>query len=71
MKVLTLDDALAGVGFAWRAAMEAGLVVCAWGNHAAHLDWASRVKLLLAGAGVTPHPLYLPGTLRPASWRTR
>jgi hypothetical protein len=63
-----------------RAAREAAVVVCAWGNHGAHRDRASRVLALLRaeniplhvlrvnGAGEPAHPLYLPGSLRPTLW---
>jgi hypothetical protein len=63
-----------------RAAREAAIVVCAWGNHGAHLGRAEKVVKLLAsskarlhilrlnGAGQPAHPLYLPGSLQPASW---
>jgi hypothetical protein len=63
-----------------RAAREAALVVCAWGNHGAHLDRAMRVEKMLRNAGLRlhllrmnggghpAHPLYLPGTLRPKAW---
>ena len=63
-----------------RAAREARLLVCAWGNHGAHLERASRVVALLRKAGVPvhalrlnrggqpAHPLYLPGMLSPAPW---
>lgn len=61
-----------------RAAREAAIVVCAWGNHGEHLERGekvrsmlhlSRVKLhvLKTNAGGHPaHPLYLPQTLTPA-----
>jgi len=64
-----------------RAAREAALVVCAWGNHGAHLERSGRVLQLLRGAGVKlhalrltgagepAHPLYLPAALRPAQLR--
>ncbi len=63
-----------------RAARESAIVVCAWGNHGAHLGRARKVVGLLTahkvglhvlrmnGAGQPAHPLYLPGALRPASW---
>lgn len=61
-----------------RAAREAKLVVCAWGNHGAHGARAERVLRILQGVelhvlrvnggGHPAHPLYLPGTLRPQRW---
>jgi hypothetical protein len=60
-----------------RAAREARIVVCAWGNHGAHLDRAARVRrmleqnrvklhvLRLNDSGHPAHPLYLPGILKP------
>ena len=59
-----------------RAAREAAIVVCAWGNHGAHLERSARVLAFLRAAGVPlhalrvtgaaepAHPLYLPGDLR-------
>ena len=60
-----------------QAAKEAGLVVCAWGNHGAHMGRARAVIALLhaedvrleclrtTGTGHPAHPLYLPGSLAP------
>jgi hypothetical protein len=64
-----------------RSARQSGVVVCAWGNHGAHLERSTQVKQLLAEAGVAlhvlrlnaggepAHPLYLPGKLRARPWR--
>jgi hypothetical protein len=61
-----------------RAAREADIVVCAWGNHGAHLGRSDKVKALLESAGIRrhvlrvnaggepAHPLYLPGDLKAA-----
>ena len=63
-----------------RAAREARLVVCAWGNHGAHLDRSSKVLsilknekivlnyLRLNSSGEPAHPLYLPGKLDPVAF---
>ena len=60
-----------------RAARESALVVCAWGNHGAHLGRSSYVRKILEKAGIEArvlrmnaggepaHPLYLPARLRP------
>jgi len=62
-----------------RAARESAIVVCAWGNHGAHLERSATVLALLRaggvalhalrinGAGEPAHPLYLPATLIPRS----
>ncbi|MDH5535245.1 MAG: DUF1643 domain-containing protein, partial [Betaproteobacteria bacterium] len=64
-----------------RAAQEARLVVCAWGNHARHRERSGAVQRLLRGAGIAlhvlrlnasgepAHPLYLPARLRPQPWK--
>lgn len=63
-----------------QAARTASLIVCAWGNHGAHLERSARVVSLLKRAGVRlhalrvngsgepAHPLYLKGNLRPRRW---
>jgi hypothetical protein len=63
-----------------RAAREAAVVVCAWGNHGAHMGRGEQVLkalrlskiqlnyLKMNGAGHPSHPLYLPGTLEPVRW---
>jgi len=63
-----------------KAAKESAIVVCAWGNHAAHAERSLRVKALLRDAGVSlhvlrlnaggepAHPLYLPAKLRAQPW---
>jgi hypothetical protein len=59
------------------AARNSSLVVCAWGNHGAHLGRSAAVlsrlrtsgirlhMLRLNGEGEPAHPLYLPASLRP------
>jgi hypothetical protein len=63
-----------------RAAHTSAIVVCAWGNHGAHLGRAEAVLRLLVsrnlelkilklnGHGQPAHPLYLPGSLEPKTW---
>ena len=63
-----------------RAAREAGVVVCAWGNDGAQLWRAAKVVedlrragvrlhfLKMNGSGHPAHPLYLPGNLKPTRW---
>ena len=64
-----------------RAAREAKLVVCAWGNHGLHVERSARVLDALRRAGISlnylklnssgepAHPLYLSGALRPVAWK--
>ena len=61
-----------------RAAKEADLVVCAWGNHGSHQERSKQIRRLLQGQklhtlrlnanGEPAHPLYLPARLRAVSW---
>jgi hypothetical protein len=61
-----------------RAAKEAAIVVCAWGNHGAHNERSARIKELLKGFklhalrvnanGEPALALYLPGKLTPSAW---
>jgi hypothetical protein len=63
------------------AAGEADLVVCAWGNHGAHLGRSAAVlrklrtskmklhMLRLNGNGEPAHPLYLPASLEPVPFK--
>lgn len=63
------------------AAREAAIVVCAWGNHGAHLGRSAAVKEMLRrtrlhalrmnGSGEPAHPLYLPAGLRPRGFAAR
>ncbi|HZM32889.1 MAG TPA: DUF1643 domain-containing protein [Burkholderiales bacterium] len=65
-----------------RAARECAIVVCAWGNHGAHLGRSAGVLALLSserialhalklnGDGEPAHPLYLPGSLGPRTWKS-
>lgn len=66
-----------------RAAKESTIVVCAWGNHGAHLGRSARIVALLSDAGIRlhalrvnaigepAHPLYLPAALRPRNFVRR
>lgn len=59
------------------AVKDAGMVICAWGTHGAHVGRAREVVALLRDAGITPHclgqnadgspkhPLYLGYSLSP------
>jgi hypothetical protein len=63
-----------------RAAKEAEIVVCAWGNHGQFLDRSSNIRSLLAknkiklhtlrvnANGEPAHPLYLPKSLKATPW---
>ena len=64
-----------------RAAKEAKLVVCAWGNHGEHLNPSKAILQLLSGVelhalrvnggGHPAHPLYLPSSLMPTEFGVR
>ena len=66
-----------------QAAKEAKLVVCAWGEHGAHLERGQEVLGLLAkhkeklyslrlnASGHPAHPLYLPSSLMPTEFGAR
>src|SRR5256714_2372109 len=66
-----------------RAAREAAIVVCAWGNHGTHVNRSLNVLRKLRGAGLglhvlrmngsgePAHPLYLPARLEPGRWRAK
>ena len=49
-----------------RAAREAAIVVCAWGNHGAHLRRSTTVTDLLRAAGIALHALRVTGAGEPA-----
>ena len=49
-----------------RAAHEAGIVVCAWGNHGAHRERSASVLSMLRDAGIKLHALRLTGAGEPA-----
>ncbi|MDY6874394.1 MAG: DUF1643 domain-containing protein [Chloroflexota bacterium] len=63
--------------YIWNTANDAGIVVCAWGNHGIWLDRSKQVRELLScsrnklhclkvtGAGEPGHPLYLKKSLQP------
>jgi hypothetical protein len=65
-----------------RAAQEAALVVCAWGNHGAHRERSASVLerlrrrnvklnyLKINSSGEPAHPLYLRGSLPPTLWKS-
>lgn len=65
------------------AAREAGTIVCAWGNHGAHLDqhetvlgWLEDCGTPLMSLGITDaghprHPLYVPAATRPVPFAQR
>jgi hypothetical protein len=63
-----------------QTARQAGLVVCAWGNHGVHKERRDGVLKLLREAGIPlhflrmngtgepAHPLYLPAAMVPTPW---
>ena len=63
-----------------RAAREAKIVVCAWGNHGLYRERSGNVVgflrsekipltyLRLNSSGEPAHPLYLPSALEPVAW---
>lgn len=63
------------------SAVDAGIVVCAWGKHGLHIGRGRTVLEMLRKAGVTPHylklnkdgtpahPLYIGYDVKPQEWR--
>ncbi|MBS4020097.1 MAG: DUF1643 domain-containing protein [Dechloromonas sp.] len=47
------------------AVRDAGMVICAWGTHGAHVDRAREVVALLRQAGVSPYCLAINGDKSP------
>jgi hypothetical protein len=62
------------------AVKDAGMVICAWGKHGAHVDRAREVVALLRQAGISPnclalnadgspkHPLYVAMAVTPVAY---
>ena len=48
-----------------KTAKDAGLVICAWGNHGAYRDRSKHVRKILHDAGITAHCLTTNGSGEP------